>query len=303
MNTRVQQRFATFSPELQGITWMLIACFWFAAMASLIRHITTDLHPFVAVFFRNLFSVVCSLPLAYRYGFENMKTQRWSLYAFRTVSGIVGMTVLFYSITLIPLTNTIALTFTVPLLSTLFATMFLGEKMQNHRWVALVTGFVGVLVIIRPGMESFHFASLLVLATTCCWSISNVMVKKLTVTDHPHTIVFLMMLIMTPCSLPAALLYWQTPSWEQLGWLLLLGWVSNMAQFSMTSAYSKTDISIVLPFDFARLVFISIMAYVFFGEIVDSWTVFGALIIFLSGVYVLRKEKRKPVIDPSDNLA
>ena len=160
-------------------------------------------------------------------------------------------------------------------------------------------------MILRPGHDSFQYASLLVIATTICWSFSNIFVKKLTKTDDTKVIVFIMMVLMTPLSLPLALMVWQTPTYEQLAWLLLLGWISNQAQFSMTHAYSKADMSVVLPFDFSRLLFISILAYIFFGEVIDLWTIIGASIILASSVYVARKEKqhkKKIPIDPTSEV-
>lgn len=291
------------SPQMQGILFMLKACFWFAVMASMIRHISATMPPFEMVFFRNLFSVVCILPWVWKIGIKNIKTDNWKLYGYRTISGVAGMTMLFYALSIIPLTETIALTFTVPIITTILAIFFLGEKVGIHRWTAIIISFIGVLVILRPGGETFKLASLLVLATTFCWSVSNILVKKLTATDDPKVIVFLMMVIMTPFSLPLALSVWQTPTTTELIWLFALGWISNQAQFAMTNAYSKTDMNVVLPFDFSRLIFISIMAYVFFGEIIDSWTVAGALIIFLSSVYVARREKKKALVDNASEIA
>lgn len=294
------------SNEMQGILLMLKACFWFAIMASIIRHVSQTMPPFEMVFFRNVFSVVCILPWAWKFGFKNIRTKRIKLYLMRTISGVAGMTMLFYSISIIPLTQTIALTFTVPIFTTILAIFFLNERVGWHRWAAIIVGFIGVLIIVRPGAEAFHYGSLLVIATTCCWSVSNILVKKLTDTDDSKTIVFLMMLFMTPFSLPLALTVWQAPTLIEICWLFALGWISNQAQFAMTSAYSKTDINVVLPFDFSRLVFISIIAYIFFGEIIDIYTAIGAFIIFASSVYVARVERRrrkKILIDNASDVA
>lgn len=303
--TYLKNLFNAQNHKTQGILWMICACFWFAMMATLIRYISTDMPPFEMVFFRNLFSVIWILPWVYKFGIRNIRTKRLKLYGYRTISGVAGMTMLFTALSIIPLTDAVALTFTVPIFTTILAIMFLGEKVGIHRWIAILIGFLGVLVILRPGSGTFQYASLLVIATTLCWSFSNIFVKKLTRTDKPKVIVFIMMVLMTPLSLPLALYVWQTPTLDQLLWLALLGWISNQAQFAMTHAYSKADMSVVLPFDFSRLIFISGLAYIFFGEVIDIWTGLGATIILASSVYVAKKEKehkKKIPVDPTSEV-
>lgn len=293
MIKRAQHHFLSLDKNIQGILHMITACFWFALMATMIRHVSQTMPPFEMVFFRNLFSVIIALPWAYKIGFKNIKTTRWSLYIYRTISGVIAMSMLFYSISIIPLTDAIALTFVVPISSTILAIIFLKEKVDMYRWMAIGIGFIGVLFILRPGGDSFHYASLFVLVTAICWSVSNILVKKLTNTDDAKTIVFIAMVMMTPFSLPLAIPSWQEPTFTEILWLIALGWTSNQAQISMAHAYSKSDINVVLPFDFSRLVFITIFAYVFFSEVIDKWTAIGAIIIFTSSVYVARKEKNR----------
>lgn len=292
MKNKISAYISSHSYETQAVMLMLVACFWFSVMAILIRYISFDLPPFEMVFFRNLFSVVCITPWIWKMGFKNLRSTRWDLYSYRAISGVAGMTMLFYALSIIPLTDAISLTFTVPLITTLLAIIFLGEKVSYKQWVAILTGFLGVMVILRPNGGEFNYAYLLVIITTFSWSASNIFIKKLTITDNPKLIVILMTLIMTPLSLPMALTVWQAPTVEQLGLLFALGWVSNQAQITMTKAYSKADMNIVLPFDFSRLVFITTFAYFFFGEVIDAMTVVGACIIFMSSLYIVKIKKK-----------
>lgn len=272
---------------------MLSACFWFSLMATLIRYISKDVPPFEMVFFRNLFSVFLLLPWAIKNKIGMLHTKRWNLYGLRAISGVTGMCMLFYSLTIVPLTEAISLTFTVPLFTTIMAVILLKEKVNLQRWAAIAIGFLGVLVILRPGSDTFQYGSLLVVATTFFWSISNILVKKLTKTDNFKVIVFYMVMIMTPISLPIALTNWQTPDLRQLLLMLLLAFITNQAQFAMTKSYSKADMNVVLPFDFSRLIFITIFAYIFFGEVIDIYSAIGAVIIFSSSLYVAKKEASK----------
>jgi drug/metabolite transporter (DMT)-like permease len=281
----------THTPNVQAIIYMMMACFWFALMAILVRYISQEVHPFVMLIFRNVSSLLLMLPWAYRFGFRNIRAVRPKLYAMRGVSAIIGMAILFYSLSIMRVTDTIALTFTTPLITTLMAILFLGERVGYHRWVALLIGFVGVVIIVRPGSDTFHIASLWMLGAAMCWSTSNILIKKMTQHDSHQVIVFIMISMMVVLSIPFAMLYWHPVTLKQIGWLFVLGFVANQAQLFMTYAYSKTDISIVQPFDFARLIFISVMAYFVFGEIISAPTLLGALIISVSSVYILYREK------------
>ncbi|MDA0781481.1 MAG: DMT family transporter [Rickettsiales bacterium] len=292
------------SNDAQGILWMLYGCFWFACMASIVKYLTFDMEPFTLVFFRSLFALVCILPGLYGYGIHKIKSKNISFYFTRAITGTAGMVLIFVAIAKLPITTVTALTFTVPLITTAFAVIYLNEKLKKHNVIALLCGFFGVLIILRPGTETFQTASLLVIAAACFWSISNILIKKLTKTEDPKVIVYLMIIIMAPLSLPLALLKWQTPDTAQLLLLFLLAFVSNQAQFSLAHAYSKADMSTVLPFDYTRMIFISIMAYFFFGEIIDFYTAIGSIVIFFSGVYIVKHQRKKspPIIDSGETL-
>lgn len=269
---------------------MLGSCILSSIMAAITKHVAVTMPPLEMVFFRNFFAVLCLFPWACSYGLPHIKAANFRLYFSRSISSLFAMSMFFYSISIIPLTDAIALTFTVPIITTFLAAIFLGEKVGLHRWLVLFTGFAGVLVILRPGYSNFEYATLMVLAATIAWSISNILIKKLSHTDHPRAMVFLMMLIMTPLTLPGALYVWEKPQFDELIWLLALGLITNEAQFCMNNAYKHSPMSVVMPFDFSRLVFTSILAYFFFAEIIDIWTLLGAIIIFSSAVYVAKRE-------------
>ena len=304
MKQRITAYIKSHNLEMQGIIWMLYASFWFASMASIVKYLTYDMEPLVVVFFRSLFAMVCILPGLYKYGFKNIKTNHKSYYYTRAITGTAGMVLIFIAISKLPITSVTALTFTVPLITSVVAVIHLNEKLQKHNVIALICGLIVIIVILRPGTETFQISSLLVIAAACCWSVSNILIKKLTKTDDPQVIVYLMIIIMTPISLPLALLKWQTPDINQLIMLFLLGFVSNQAQFSLAHAYSKAEMAVVLPFDYSRLVFISIMAYVFFNEIIDTYTIIGSIFIFFSGLYIVKHQRKRsaPVIDSGETL-
>jgi drug/metabolite transporter (DMT)-like permease len=279
--------------KTQSILYMIAGTFWFSVMTAIVRHMSHDLHVMEVAFFRNAFALLFMLPWLMRTGVHTIGTRKMWLYTWRGFNGMAAMVLWFTALSLIPLPQAVSLSFTTPLFTTLAAMIFLHEKVGIHRWSALIIGFIGTLVILRPGMDSFSMASLLVLGSSILWSISNILIKQLTRTESPHTIVFYMTLMMTPISLPLALLHWQAPTLIQYFWLIALAAVANLAQISISKAYGMADMSVVQPFDFTRLIFASIIAYFAFNEIIDLWTLVGAIIIVSSTVYISRREARK----------
>ncbi len=282
------------SDEAKGIIQTIVACFWFALMAILIRYLSESLPPLLLVFLRNCAAVIVLMPWAYRHKqLWQAKIRRPDLILSRALTGVMGMMLFFYALALMPTAQVTALSFTVPLTSTLLAVFFLKEKVSIHFWLALLVGFCGVLLIVKPSAEGFDYNSLFVLSATTFWAFSNVLVKKLTTEYKPIHIVFMMMCFMTVLSLPAALWVWQGISVMQLVLIFVLGFSTVQGQIAITKAYSYTDIKIVMPFDFFRLLFVSIMAYFFFGETLKLSTLSGAILIVLSSLYVAYKVSGK----------
>lgn len=273
-----------------SMLWMLLSCFLSAIMATITKYVAGSLPPLQMVFFRNLFAVMCLVPWALTAGLPHMRAAKVRLYFSRSLSSLFAMSMFFFALSKVALTSAIALTFTVPIFTTLFAGIFLHEKVSIQKWLALFVGFSGVIIVLRPGHEYFDFAMLFVVAATVFWAISNILIKKLSQSEHPRAMVFIMMVLMTPLTLPGALYDWQQVTKEQLFWLFILGLVTNEAQFCMNKAYKHVAMSTVMPIDFTRLIFTSIFAYGFFSEIIDVWTLFGSIVIFGSALYVVQHE-------------
>lgn len=293
MNTHLKKYLSGQTLQSKSVLWMLASCFCSSVMAVITKYVSATMPPLEMVFFRNMFAVLFLMPWALSRGIPHIKAANFRLYFSRAASSLFAMSMFFYAISIIPLTNAIALTFTVPLITTLFAIIFLGEKVQAYRWIAILVGFIGVLIILRPGHSSFQMASLIVIASTIGWATSNILIKKLSHTDHPRAMVFILMLIMTPLTFPGALFVWQPPQMHDVLWMVALGIATNEAQFCMNKAYKHAEMSAVMPFDFSRLIFTSALAYIFFAEVIDIWTFIGSVVIFCSSIYVVTRESRE----------
>lgn len=285
------------SPNSQGIFFAILTCFLVSVLVVIVRHMSVNFHTFFIVMMRNIFGLMFFIPQILSDYKGIFRTKRIHMHIFRNVNGLISMLVWFYVITLLPLSEAVSITFIVPIITTLAAMFFLKEKVTKKTWTAIIIGFIGVMIIIRPGFREFKFAYLLALFSTFLWSVSNVIVKMMTDTEKPKTIVAYMSLIMLIISIPLALPYIKPMTNSDVFWFVVMGVVSNLSHMSMSLAYSKTDLSLLQPFDFTRLIFTSVIAYFAFGEVVDIWVFFGAMVI-LFGVIAVAPRKKKALIKP-----
>ncbi|MCR9257031.1 MAG: DMT family transporter [Alphaproteobacteria bacterium] len=277
---------------VRGPLLMLIAALGFAAMHGTIRHVSRDLHPFEIAFFRNFFGFIVFLPVLYRAGFGILKTTKMPLYIGRGVLNAAAMLMFFTALSLIPLAQVTALSFTAPLFGTLGAALILGEVVRIRRWTALIIGFTGMLVIIRPGIIDVSTGALLTVISSMLWACALLMVKRLSETESSLAISAYMVIILMPITLLAAIPFWAWPTWENLFWLLLVGLFGSISHVSLTESFKHADASAVLPLDFTKLIWASLIGYLFFMEVPDLWTLVGGVMIAGGAIYIGVREAR-----------
>jgi len=190
----------------------------------------------------------------------------------------------------VPLATATAVNFTAPLFATLAAGLILREDVRLRRWSAVVLGFVGVLVIMRPGSERLDANLLILLLSSATAAMNNITVKFLARTEPPGRIVALFMLYLTPLSLIPALFVWQWPDPRSFVALIGLGCLGTVAHLSVARALAAADASACAPFEFARLPFAALIGFLWFSEVTDLWTWVGAAIIAGSSIYVAHRE-------------
>ncbi len=278
---------------LRALSWMLVATVAFSTMHALVRHITQELHFFEVAFFRNFFGVVALLPMFLRYGFTPLRTQRIGLLTLRGVLNIGAMFTFFYALSVTPLATVSALGFSAPIFATTLAMLLLGEVVRARRWAAILIGFAGALVIIRPGFAELDYGMLAVLLSSVLWAMALMVIKVLGRTESSLTITVYMGLIMAPLSLGPALFVWQWPTPEQFAWLAGVGFVGAIAQWTMTEALRLGDTSEVMPLDFLKLIWAAVIGYLAFGEFPDFFTWIGGLMIFGGATYIAIRESER----------
>ena len=279
--------------NLRGAGWMLCAGVGWATMTILVRLLSSDYSPFELLFFRNLVALIILFPVSLKGGFGAIKTNRFPLHCLRAALACTAVLCLYYAIAIVPLPSVTALSFTQPLFVVTLAAILLKERVTNARWSAVFVGFIGLLVIVRPGLIRIDFGTFIVLFSTICYATSNICVKRLMTTDTPRQAVIYFNLLMLPLSLVPALIFWVTPGLEDLMMLIGIGICGTFAVYSYARAFTIADASAVMPFDFLRMPMISLAALILFGEVGDVWTWVGALIIFTSTYFLARSDREK----------
>jgi drug/metabolite transporter (DMT)-like permease len=214
------------------------------------------------------------------------------MHLWRAAVGLVAMLTWFSAIAYLPLAEAVALNFTVPLFATAGAALFLGEAVRARRWTATAVGFLGVVVILRPGFTEFTPLMTLPVIAAGFMAVSTLLVKSLSRTEAPAAIVTYMNLLLTPLSLLPALFVWRWPTLTELGLGLFIGLCAALAHNAFTRAFVQADASAVMPFDYSRLPFVAMVGYLLFAEVPDGWTWVGAAIIAAAAIYIAQRESR-----------
>ena len=280
------------SANLRGMLMMFVAMTILSCMHGLVRHVSAEMHPFEIVFFRNLFGLLVLVPFAVRAGRAGLVSHRPGLQLLRGVVVAVAMFSWFYGLSVVPIAQATALSFTSAIFGSLAAVAFLGERMRRRRWTAVAISVVGVLVVLRPGLAGLDAGSLIVLLASLAWAGSVVLVKLLSRTDSSVAIVTWITMILAVLSLPPALLVWTWPTPAQLAWLGLIGALGTAGHLAMTRSFRLADVTAVLPIDFTRLIWTSLIGYLAFAETPDIWVWIGGTVIFTSTTYIAYREHR-----------
>jgi drug/metabolite transporter (DMT)-like permease len=264
----------------------------FGCMAVCIRLASKQLHPFEIAFFRNLFGFVFTLPLLYRHGMGVLQTNKLSLYFFRCCIGIVSMLAGFWAIVHLPLAQAVALSYSTPIFVTIAAVFVLGEVVRARRWTAVIVGFLGVIVLMHPGTDSFNFASLVAVLAAVMSASAAISIKFLSRTENADAIVIWTTMLWVPLSLLPALWVWELPVGIIWLWIVLSGFLGTTAHMCWTRALARADASLLTPISFLQVLVVGALGWLVFGETVDHWTVLGAAIIFSSNAYIAQREAR-----------
>lgn len=270
--------------------WMLGAALFFSTSVGFVRHLSDTMTSFEIVFLRQVIGIVFMIPWLARVGVFSMRTKRLPMLTLRAAFSYLGMLGAYYAYTRISLADAVALQFTTPLFTTILAILFLKEIVGKHRWSALVFGFVGVIIIVRPGFAEINIGVPAALLAALFYGSSNVANRALTSTESTSVIMFYGFLLQLPMAAIPAAMTWITPGWEHVPPLLGFGIVAFGAQYCLTRSFAVADASLVEPVMFIRLPCVAAIGYVLFAQQPDLWTWIGAAVIFSSTYGLARLE-------------
>ncbi|MEY3268042.1 MAG: hypothetical protein RL480_802 [Pseudomonadota bacterium] len=275
----------------RGILWMILSCIAFASMWVMIRFASHDVHAFVIVFFRNLFGTLVLVPMMLR-NKGLMRIGRLRANLRRATSGFIATTGTFYAVSHAPLATALSINYTAPLFATVGAVLFLGEKIQARRVVALIIGFAGMLIVVRPGALPMTPGVLAAMLSAVSTSFSIIAIRQLVASDDSRSVAAWTFILMTPPSLVLAVLYWTPPPLALWPLLFVIGCVAAVGQLAMNRAFALAEASAVLPYDFVRFGLVTIFGIAIFDERLDAMTILGGIVIFGATVYLAVRERQ-----------
>ena len=274
----------------------MVSCLCFAALVSIVRHVnqTYGTDVFVISFWRNLFSVVVFLPWFLRAGTSAFHSDHHGKLFLRGALMVTSSTAMFFAVALMPIAEATAISFTTPLFSVILAVIFLRERIGVHRVTALAVGMLGMLIILRPGVAVFEWAGVLPIIAALTFGGVVVVGRVLAPVESPQKIAAYVGLWSLPIAFVPAIFFWEWPGWEEFLWLIGTGVAAAMNMYAISRALRIGTASQTAPWDFTRLPFVAVVAYLWFDQISQIWTWLGAAVIFSSVIYVTWRETRKP---------
>ena len=268
--------------------WMLFSVFSFCFVAIGVKQINSNINPFQIIFFRALIGLITLLVILPKKtileSFLNIKQ-----HLFRNIFHLIAQYGWVVGIVYLSLAEVTAIEFTTPIWILIFAHFFLKEKITITKTCSIILGFIGILIILKPGIEIINYNSIIVLLSAICFAIAHTATKKIVKTNSASNVVFIMCLTQLPISFIWAYPNWNWPHQTDYFWLILVGLSGIGAHFSMAKALKKEDISTLIPLDYLRLPILIIVGILLYNETFDTSIIIGGTLIFL-GNYINQKK-------------
>jgi drug/metabolite transporter (DMT)-like permease len=279
-------------PNIQGALWLVSGGFIFTSNSAMIRLLSVEIESVQTAFFRAFFSVLLLTPMILTGRVQPWKSERIQGHFWRTAMGTTSMVLGFYAVSMLPLADATALAFSQPLFSVVLAALVLREKVRWRRWSATIAGFIGVLVMVRPGSGSLQPGAAVALLNALASATSILLVRRLSDSEKPLMILTQFAIFSTLLLAGPAIWFWKWPSaW---GWALAIG-VSisaTIGQYFWVQAFAVGEMSAVAPFDYLRLPFAVFVGWMIWSEMPVIWTYVGAAVVIASALYIAYRESQ-----------
>ena len=272
---------------------MISAFAVFACLDTTAKHLGQSYPVAMVVFARYIGALILSAaPVLFFGGLGSFRTERLGLQALRSVLLITATACNFTALQFLPLAQTSSIMFAAPLLVCALSVPLLGERVGPRRWAAVVVGFLGVMIIIRPGTADFHWAVFLSLGATSATALYQIATRKLAATDSAETTLLYTSMVGAVLIAPIMPFNWQTPDWTAAGLMLFLGFCGAFGHYMLIRAHHLAPAPTLAPFTYTAILWMTALGYVVFGDVPSVWTLAGGAIVIGSGLYVLQRERR-----------
>ncbi|WP_051248795.1 DMT family transporter [Inquilinus limosus] len=279
----------------QGIALYAGGVFVLCVMDAMIKWLSADYPIAQIVFFRATIGLIPTLVMLYRPpGLEALRTRRVGAHLLRGVVGVIGTFGFFWAFAVMPLADAYAIGFAAPMFITAMSVPILGERVGLKRWLAVLVGFAGVMIMIRPGGEGSTFGSggAIALLATAAYALSMVLMRLYSRTETNASMIFYATLVIIAVAGVQMPFVWVTPSWEDAGLLAVLGLLGGIGAIMMAQAYRVATPSIVVPFEYTGMIWGVGLGFMLWGDVPDLWIWVGSAVVIASGLYILHRETR-----------
>lgn len=286
--TALSERFAALPGPVRSGIWMSVSAITYVISIAIGRYLAPTIEVFQIAFLRNAFAILFMMPWLINVGLGAMRTKQIGKHVIRGFMSSTNVTLLFAAVALIPIADMSAINFLQPVIGAAIAGFVLGEVAGRKRWLAILLGFTGALLVIRPGFTEFNLGMAYALGSAIAGALVSIMIKTLVRTDPPDTIAAWLFVTQTLILLVPTLFVWRMPSVEEWGLFVFIGAMSVILQRTYNRGIQAADISIAMPFNFTRLIWAALLGWLVFAEFPDVWTWVGGTIIFVSAVWLTR---------------
>ena len=276
-----------------GILFMTFAMLCLSVNDVLVKGLSKAYPIWEVIFFRALSGVIISVILIIFFGWKTLKTEKPFGHLTRAFSSVACVVFYFFGLKYLMLSENVAIVHSAPILATLLAAPFLGEKLGLHRMAAVALGFLGVLVIVKPGSDLFMFESLFPLAAAFFMAVSYLATRFLMSTESSVAIIFYYSLALLITSLIFFPNHFVIPSLFNLIPLMGLGVMGSLGHYFMAQAAKSAEVIVITPFEYTSFIFLGIMGYFFYNEVPGTSVFIGMFLIILSGIYIVYREQLK----------
>lgn len=286
-NTRVQ------NTSIQGIPWMLLTMFFFVSMDATAKYLNQSLDVTQVIWARYFFHVfILTIILLPRLK-PLLKTSQLPLQLGRSFLLLITTGLFFTGLKYISMADASATMLASPIIVTALSVPILKEIIGPRRWASIAVGLIGAIIILRPGTGLFQPASLFPLGAAVTYSFYQISTRLLNKSDNILTTLLYSSLLGTVVMTMVAPFYWQTPNWQQWVGMLGLGILGGLGHFTLIKSLTLSPASTVAPFTYSNMIWATLFGYIIFNDTPDQWTVIGALIISISGMYIFHRENMR----------